>query len=686
MWKPSGNLIIANQTFKIDAPVINWLEGPRWDATSQLCKATLTDPSPPCTYSNGANVPYGKLPLGPYTQRYATRPALRQYGGGFNAPLDAVKAVIKKFVIHHDGCSTADMCFSVLQNERGLSVQFLIDNDGTIFQTIDLALMAYHASEWNVDSIGVEMCNRGEAFKEPHYYDSGRFGPKRDIVDCKINNSVIRAFAYTPQQMDSLTRLSRALVRLLPNLPQDYPQKSPGQQHWGTLPYGDTFRFAGYIGHYHLWNQKWDPGPFDFKAFCAKLRGIFSFPLHSRDNESFTSKQNKKKQQQQAQTSPDDPPVVPQDSDELQDATKALYALNEKYADGGFFPVGPWGEYRLWHGGIHVIGKENGAVFAPFPGRLVAARMGANSPIGSVNFVLLRHDMNLGTSRAQFYSLYMHLADELASDDKSKPEWMTKEGSGWKDKATPNEVALLDEPIEAGAIIGHIGRVGPGDLARTQMHLEFFSTAEMFTGMVGSPWNVIDGTASGRFCDAPEVNSVIDTNHDGMISKQELKAFYETGGGQALYFYVPLFVSEWCPEPSWRESLGVTKDFKKLKPAELDELVADQIQPTLWWTPEVAVHAHLPVDGVVYHYHPISFLGWFNQQLIDAQIAAGPGNDIDPSLASAVPKGITDDLADVTGESMRTNATQNVDPCNGKLTLQDIVEGFEAPECEGSTP
>ena len=39
------------------------------------------------------------------------------------------------------------------------------------------------------------------------------------------------------------------------------------------MPYPATFSYSGYIGHYHLTAQKWDPGPFNFKDFCAKLRG-----------------------------------------------------------------------------------------------------------------------------------------------------------------------------------------------------------------------------------------------------------------------------------------------------------------------------------------------------------------------------------------------------------------------------
>ena len=43
----------------------------------------------------------------------------------------------------------------------GLSVHFMVDADGTIYQTLDLLERAYHAEEVNSDSIGVEICNRG---------------------------------------------------------------------------------------------------------------------------------------------------------------------------------------------------------------------------------------------------------------------------------------------------------------------------------------------------------------------------------------------------------------------------------------------------------------------------------------------------------------------------------------------
>src|SRR5690242_5267022 len=434
--RPSGNIIIAGQAFHVDAPVVTWREAPYWDATREVCIPTATDPTPACV----GGVPYGKLPK-PYTRRYALRPALRSYG--MTPPLEAVKSVVKQFVIHADGCSSSDMCFAVLQNERGLSDHFLLDNDGTIYQTLDLGLMGYHAEQWNIASIGIELCNRGDAKKEPNYYASGRAGPRREAKPCRINGNTILGFDYTKEQYDSFLKLCRALLRLLPNLPAEFPQSSPGVQAWDTLPTSESFGFSGYLGHYHLTASKWDPGPFDFKDFCRKVRGAFCFPL-------FPTQDRK----------PDAPdrPEVPQLSDDLKADTDDLYKANEQRADGGFFPVGPWGEARLWHGGVHLVAPRDAAVYAPFPGRLVAARMGTNTTIGSVNFALLRHAMSLGSSRVQFYSLYMHLADELQA---AKPvEWMTKEG--WKASGGAGKVVLLDEPIEAGAVIGHVGVAGPG--------------------------------------------------------------------------------------------------------------------------------------------------------------------------------------------------------------------------------
>ncbi|HWU86991.1 MAG TPA: N-acetylmuramoyl-L-alanine amidase [Kofleriaceae bacterium] len=666
--RPSGNVIIGGKAFATDARIVNFRDYPYWDATSTRCKGTDTEPNPPCQPApDGGQYPYGPPPgYSAYTQRYSTRPALRRsdWKNGMDAPYEAVKAVIKQFVIHLDNCSTAEMCWRVLQNERGLSCHFLVDNDGTIYQTLDLALMGYHASEWNTSSIGVELCNWGDAKKNPNLYKNGKFGPDRRVAPVKINNYTYLAFDFTDEQYAQMKKLSRALLRLLPNLPAEYPQSSPGQQAWDTLPKSATRAFAGYIGHYHLVPEKWDPGLWDFKKYCSELRGQFVFPLFPR----------MPKKDETA-------PAIPSQQSLLKEDAALLYAMNEKEAEGGYFPVGPWGEHRLWHGGVHLAKKAGDPVFAPFPGRLVAARMGATTSIGSVNFVLLRHQMSLDQElKVEFYSLYMHLANPPAAD---LPEWMTRESkdrTGWKAKAKDGAVVLLDEPIEAGAKLGYVGTAGPAELAKGQIHLEIFSASYLFGKLANSPWNVLDGSGSGRFCDLPLIVDGIDGDKNGVLSKQELGQYAASGGSAQNRYMVTLHVSEWIADPSWSEALRASKDYKSMKPADIDTLVNEQIAPGLWWDAATAAHCKLPADGMVYHYNPITFVSWVNEKINDASDDAKKNEKkLDASQAKEPPKTITSDRE---GTDMRSVEAHEEDPCNEKLGLKEMIEGYDAPECK----
>jgi hypothetical protein len=652
-----GDLFIGGTRFDIDANIRSWYQS-GWNAMSETC---IPVPGHPESY--GCTVAYGVKAKNRAPRRYSTRPRLRQFK--LKPTYEATKAVIRRFVLHHDGCFDAKMCWNVLHNERGLSCHFIIDNDGTIYQTLDLGLMGYHAKEFNPDSIGVEFCNRGDALKEPDYYS--RKGINRPRKSCVINGHTIKSFDFTPAQYDSFNHLARALTRLLPNIPVEYPQEpgAPGKQAWGTIDFGAAMGYAGYIGHYHLTNQKWDPGPFDIKEFCRKLRGQFCFPLFTKEV---------------ATRDPNDRPYIPKAIDELRDISNELYTLNEDRADGGFFPVGPWGDKRLWHGGVHLTGKEGTPLYAPFPGRLVVARMGAEGAVGSNNFILLKHELTLGDVPVKFWSLYMHLADELTAT-KGQPEWMTKDKG--KNTPKPNEVTLLDEPIEAGSLIGHMGSAGPGDLRRPQLHLEFFSAESMFDRIKNTPWVLIDGTSGGRFCESEEIVKLIDKDADHKLSKQELSQFYKTGGGQQFRLLMTYHVSEWTFEPDWHDALRSTDDYSDMKAKELDLMIDEQIVPGLWWNDDVAVHAGLPTGGEVVHYHPIKFVHWFNETLLDAE-AAAPDVQIDDSKAvQATAAGMTDDFGDVAGESAMSDSEEDDDRCDKLIEKKDMVQGFDAPPKPG---
>src|SRR5205807_3371561 len=83
----------------------------------------------------------------------------RVRGGGWDLP--TLQKVVDQFVIHFDVCGTSRQCFKILQDFRDLSVHFMLDLDGTIYQTLDLKERAWHATTSNNRSVGIEIANMG---------------------------------------------------------------------------------------------------------------------------------------------------------------------------------------------------------------------------------------------------------------------------------------------------------------------------------------------------------------------------------------------------------------------------------------------------------------------------------------------------------------------------------------------
>jgi hypothetical protein len=165
-------------------------------------------------------------------------------------------------------------------------------------------------------------------------------------------------------------------------------------------------------------------------------------------------------------------------------------------------------------------------------------------------------------------------------------------------------------------------------------------------------------------------------NKDKKLSSEELRSFY-AGSGEAMRHFITRHVSEWFPEPSWADSLKVVKEFRD-KRDQIDAMVEGQITPSLWWTDAVSQHARIPFDGIVFHYHPVSFVAYVNLLLAEADAKADKSK-IDVKDTKAIPPGITDDRD---GIGMASKDQAQEDPCNGKLGLKDMVQGFDAQECQ----
>lgn len=212
----------------------------------------------------------------------------RVRGGGWDLPL--LQQVVDQFVLHFDVCGTSRRCFEVLQDKRGLSVHFMLDIDGTIYQTLDLKERAWHATIANTRSIGIEIANMGaypvnapnplDQWYKPDADGKVRIripgGPKPGEPDTSalvlrpsreekvvgtIQGQKLVQYDFTPQQYEALARLTATLCTVFPKIHCDYPRDEKGRLITEKLPDPRLEGYEGILGHYHIQTNKVDPGP-----------------------------------------------------------------------------------------------------------------------------------------------------------------------------------------------------------------------------------------------------------------------------------------------------------------------------------------------------------------------------------------------------------------------------------------
>ncbi|HUG12273.1 MAG TPA: N-acetylmuramoyl-L-alanine amidase [Opitutaceae bacterium] len=174
----------------------------------------------------------------------------------------AVLGVVDQIVLHYDGFGNSRECFEHLA-ERQLSAHFLIDVDGTVYQTLDLQERAYHATVANNRSIGIEIANVG-AF--PAEGDLSAL-PPGDVIRGTVHRIELVQPGFTATQYAALAKLIDALCRTFPRLERDYPRDAAGEIVLSNLPDDALANFRGVLGHFHIQENKVDPGP----AFQWKL-------------------------------------------------------------------------------------------------------------------------------------------------------------------------------------------------------------------------------------------------------------------------------------------------------------------------------------------------------------------------------------------------------------------------------
>tara|TARA_B100000989_G_scaffold2418_2_gene1624 strand:+ start:11718 stop:12638 length:921 start_codon:yes stop_codon:yes gene_type:complete len=181
------------------------------------------------------------------------------------------KRQIRYFINHWDVCLNSKSCQNVL-NRRGASVHFLIDNDGTIYQTMDLQHAAWHAgsNRTNRPSVGVEISN-AYYLKYQNWYTKHGFGERPVVDDAWVHGEKLEPFTgFYPVQLEALKKLWQAIHHAT-----DIPYQTPLNQFGSTstkyeqqVAYG---KFSGFVSHYHVSKRKIDCAGLDIKSLLDEI-------------------------------------------------------------------------------------------------------------------------------------------------------------------------------------------------------------------------------------------------------------------------------------------------------------------------------------------------------------------------------------------------------------------------------
>lgn len=193
-----------------------------------------------------------------------------------NPTLKQLKNMITQFFLHHSGLYHSQTTYDVLHKHRRLSVHFILDDDGTLYQTLDLKEKAWHGGGNNPMSIGIEIDSRASAKRFPDAYDKyhqkkHKVGPRRVKRD-NVQGMEINGFDYSDAQYRTLIKLATMLVEIFPQIGDnaDFPRTSSGSIIKSILK--NPKKHKGFICHYNTNRHKWDPVSFDHERFLLGIR------------------------------------------------------------------------------------------------------------------------------------------------------------------------------------------------------------------------------------------------------------------------------------------------------------------------------------------------------------------------------------------------------------------------------
>ncbi len=200
---------------------------------------------------------------------------------------------ITQFMVHHSGGDgrTPSGMYETLHNRRGLSVHFAVEDNGHIWQFLDVREAALHGGKHNRISVGAELCLYPTRRKRPDYYSPAnckrRGNLPHEIRREKLQGMSLDVFVMPEPQIQSVTRLiaatwaglaiesmrggrhphaqtkaqRMALQERFLQAPK-FPRKRNGEIPMAVIR--EPLKHKGLIGHLHATRRKWDPAGFDW--------------------------------------------------------------------------------------------------------------------------------------------------------------------------------------------------------------------------------------------------------------------------------------------------------------------------------------------------------------------------------------------------------------------------------------
>jgi len=597
------------------------------------------------------------------------------------------RAAVDQVILHHDGMRTAAGCFRVLR-DRGLSTHLIIEADGTIYQTLDLGFVAFHAAGRNSGSIGIDLNNPIRPDRLPRGESAAARG---GVARARINGGPVASLGYTNAQYESLIAVLRALGGVFPGLANlTAPVGDDGKVLTTVL---DDPGFKGLVGHLHVSATKWDPGPgFDWERVLIGVRGTrLLYPVKLPGALNLNE--------------------VPRNR-ALRNAESYFRATET--GPGGFFPLGI---NQGWHTGVHVQIDRGTPVFAPADGVVVAARVGEEvEGLGSPNVVVIKHELPIAGEDVTFFSVISHL-EQVELGANSPIPWIQR---FYKDpdmpRSLPDNTAMLHPPsapghialrndrvalanteVKAGELVGYSGRfkVDPEQEPIGSLDFAIIAPKPLFDASDLTFERVDDDDDDDILCNSRQVWKRFTDKPEALqglveggfpMSPAEIRAPYKSEiKAVELRWMATRHVTEYSTDTRFGGLFGGGVDFEWFIEDEAKAYL-DRIRKFLWWDRNVSAHTGLPDDGRIWAYHPIALATYL--MVIEARRAveqagakavALEGDELEARLKQD--KRRESEFAESFGASTDHIKYQAVEDIGGQENLFD--QSSEDPEQEG---